>query len=68
LKRYRVIYANSMEYLEEQLTEMLEIGWLPAGGEPPHFYWSMSMYRKRRTENGEQETEAGRDCLEVKAS
>lgn len=32
MKRYRVIYANSMEYLEEQLTEMLEIGWLPAGG------------------------------------
>ena len=38
------------------------------GGEPPHFYWSMSMFRKRRTENGEQATEAGRDCLEVKAS
>ena len=36
--------------------------------EPPHFYWSMSMFRKRRTENGEQATEAGRDCLEVKAS
>ena len=28
--------------------------------EPPHFYWSMSMFRKRRTENGEQATEAGR--------
>ena len=23
--------------------------------EPPHFYWSMSMFRKRRTENGEQD-------------
>ena len=36
--------------------------------EPPHFYWSMSMFRKRRTDNVEQATEAGRDCLEVKAS
>jgi hypothetical protein len=36
--------------------------------EPPHFYWSMSMFRKRRTTNGKQATEAGRDCLEVKAS
>ena len=26
------------------------------------------MFRKRRTENGEQATEAGRDCLEVTAS
>ena len=36
--------------------------------EPPHLNWSTTMFRKRRTENGEQATEAGRDCLEVKAS
>ena len=36
--------------------------------EPPHLTWSTAMFRKRRTENGEQATEAGRDCLEVKAS
>ena len=36
--------------------------------EPPHLTWSTAMFRKRRTENGEQATEAGRDCLEVTAS
>ena len=36
--------------------------------EPPHLNWSTAMFRKRRTENGEQATEAGRDCLEVTAS
>ena len=36
--------------------------------EPPHLNWSTAMFRKRRNENGEQATEAGRDCLEVTAS
>jgi len=36
--------------------------------EPPHLNWSTTMFRKRRTENGEQATKAGRDCLEVTAS
>ena len=36
--------------------------------EPPHFYWSMSMFRKRRTTNGEQASEAGRYYHEVAAS
>ena len=27
--------------------------------EPPHFYWSMFMFRKRRTTNGKQASEAG---------
>ena len=35
--------------------------------EPPQLNWSTAMFRKRRTENGEQATEAGRDCLEVTA-
>jgi len=26
--------------------------------EPPHFYWSMFMFRKRRTTNGKQASEA----------
>ena len=39
-----------------------------ASSEPPHLNWSTTMFRKRRTENGEQATEAGRDCLEVTAS
>ena len=41
---------------------------LDTNGEPPHLNWSTAMFRKRRTENGEQATEAGRDCLEVTAS
>ena len=36
--------------------------------EPPHLNWSTAMFRKRRTENGEQATEAGRDSIEVTAS
>ena len=28
-------------------------------GEPPHFYWSMLMFRQRRTTNGKQASEAG---------
>ena len=29
--------------------------------EPPHLNWSSAMFRKRRTDNDEQTTEAGRD-------
>ena len=36
--------------------------------EPPHLNWSTAMFRKWRTENGEQATEAGRDSIEVTAS
>ena len=36
--------------------------------ERPHLNWSTAMFRKRRAENGEQATEAGRDYREVKAS
>ncbi|WP_209508269.1 hypothetical protein [Ruegeria sp. HKCCSP335] len=35
--------------------------------EPPQLNWSTVMFRKRRTTNGKQETEARRDCLEVTA-
>ena len=37
-------------------------------GEPPHLNWSSAMFRKRRTDNDEQTTEAGRDYHEVEAS
>ena len=37
-------------------------------GEPPHLNWSSAMFRKRRTDNDEQTTEAGRDYHEVTAS
>ena len=36
--------------------------------EPPLLNWSTAIFRKRRTENGEQATEAGRDSIEVTAS
>ena len=36
--------------------------------EPPHLNWSSAMFRKRRTDNDEQTTEAGRDYHEVEAS
>lgn len=35
--------------------------------DPPPVKWSAVMIRKRRIENGQQATEAGRDCLEVAA-
>ncbi len=35
--------------------------------EPPQLNWSTPMFRKRRTKNGKQATEARRDCLEVAA-
>ncbi len=38
------------------------------GSEPPHLNWSSAMFRKRRTDNDEQTTEAGRDYHEVEAS
>ena len=38
-----------------------------AGGEPPHLNWSTVMFRKRRTENGEQTTQARGDSSEVAA-
>ncbi|SDJ39512.1 N-ethylmaleimide reductase, partial [Lutimaribacter saemankumensis] len=31
--------------------------------EPPQLNWSTTMFRKRRTENGKQATQARRDCL-----
>ena len=40
----------------------------PNAGEPPHLNWSSAMFRKRRTDNDEQTTTAGRDYHEVEAS
>ncbi len=43
---------------------------LSTGGsltEPPQLIWSTVMFRKRRTENGKQATEARRDSFEVTA-
>ncbi|SHH10524.1 hypothetical protein SAMN04488044_1911 [Cognatishimia maritima] len=36
--------------------------------EPPLLIWSAAMFRKRRTKNGKQATEARRDSFEVTAS
>ena len=44
------------------------IDYLRNQGEPPHLNWSSAMFRKRRTDNDEQTTEAGRDYHEVEAS
>jgi hypothetical protein len=35
--------------------------------EPPQLNWSAPMFRKRRTKNGKQATEARRDRLEITA-
>ena len=42
--------------------------WSLYQSEPPHLNWSSAMFRKRRTDNDEQTTEAGRDYHEVEAS
>ena len=44
-----------------------EFGNAPAIDEPPRLNWSTVMYRKRRTENGKQAAQAGRDCSEASA-
>ena len=36
--------------------------------EPPHLNWSSAMFGKRKTDNDEQTTTAGRDYHEVEAS
>ncbi|SDI40683.1 hypothetical protein [Lutimaribacter saemankumensis] len=41
------------------------VGFKHANIEPPQLNWSTTMFRKRRTENGKQATQARRDCLEV---
>ncbi|MES0861962.1 nuclear transport factor 2 family protein, partial [Ruegeria sp. SCPT10] len=43
------------------------IGRYTYSGEPPQLSCSTAMFRKRRTTNGKQATEARRDCLEVTA-
>ena len=56
-------------YNEEDILRLLrEIEVHFHGSEPPHLNWSTAMFMKWRTENGQQATEAGRDCLEVSAS
>ena len=47
------------------LTETLEAFNDVTWAEPPPLNWSTVMFRKRRTTNGKQATEARRDCLEV---
>lgn len=43
------------------------VGVLYDQSELPHLNWSAAMFRKRRTKNSKQATEAGRDCPEVTA-
>jgi hypothetical protein len=49
-------------------TELPSKSYCELGLEPPHLNWSSAMFRKRRTDNDEQTTEAGRDYHEVEAS
>ena len=64
---------NSSLFLSERLLAtpvlgrrgVVELGDLVT--EPPRLNWSTVMYRKRRTENGKQAAQAGRDCSEASA-
>ena len=56
LGRQHFLPPNPDERTQRQMTE------------PPHLNWSSAMFRKRRTDNDEQTTEAGRDYHEVEAS
>ena len=51
----------------DALTDLFIMRGSPAF-EPPHLNWSSAMFRKRRTDNDEQTTTAGRDYHEVEAS
>ena len=44
------------------MTGCVRLSFIPVD-EPPPLNWSSAMFRKRRTENGEQATEAGRDWI-----
>lgn len=58
---------------ETALRHMLRaaLGWRCVSGssraEPPQLNWSTAIFRKQRTKNVQQATEARRDCLEVTA-
>ena len=54
-------YAEAMRNLPKVHSEIEKL-------EPPHLNWSSAMFRKRRTDNDEQTTEAGRNYHEVEAS
>ena len=62
---YRFRQKNGLPVISKRFADVAA---LCRATEPPHLNWSTAMFRKRRTENGEQATEAGRDCLEVTAS
>lgn len=59
-------FGKAIPYLEEALVGQIRS--IVYDDEPPHFYWSMFMFRKRRTTNGEQASEAGRYYHKVAAS
>ena len=50
------------------LTVALAMVATASGIEPPRLNWSTAIVRKRRIRNGEQATQAGRDCHEATAS
>ena len=74
-KLFSVSIADAVAiYLEHRkidvrTKEIVEGRWVTIRAhEPPHLNWSSAMFRKRRTDNDEQTTEAGRDYHEVEAS
>jgi transposase InsO family protein len=65
---YVIRSDNGPEFTAEVFQKWLtKVGIKPIR-EPPHLNWSSAMFRKRRTDNDEQTTEAGRDYHEVEAS
>ena len=62
-----VIYAHAFSHIIGK--KMIEAAWsrAPQTVEHPEVNLFTAKFRKQRTENGQQATQAGRDCLEVTA-
>ncbi len=65
IKPIKSLAPNADHRVHKGLNNAIEVSHRPT--EPPQLNWSTPMFRKRRTTNGEQATEARRDCLEVAA-
>ena len=70
LAKHIGIKNSTLQNWEDDVTEPRanKLNTLAGMLEPPHFYWSMFMFRNRRTTNGKQASEAGGYYHKVAAS
>ena len=68
VERGELAIDNLITKFVPELSETAYAGATVRDLEPPHLNWSSAMFRKRRTDNDEQTTTAGRDYHEVEAS